>query len=292
MKQQLDDHSLEVNQDRAFLNIVHAALLGFMVGLIVAGFIHAESHPAPVSSYHQNLSLAPVPLPDGVPVGRLSLAPGHPYSDCADLLSCAAQNRKFAADGKENPGTSDFWKETGPGLIPRRNQSSRMEFKDCVGSTSLSTGINFVQLQNFSVDRRFIFNNLEILVDRVIRAKCGEIYSRLDQSYSDCGGFSLSPSQGRVNAIAPGQLIKIDGGASPPLPLGRGLASLRLPGPPLFMQGGAVVACLAHNQEVVGAIPTPATISDCRALYEPDAFQSAGRDRIAAPGQFSINEVA
>lgn len=49
-----------------------------------------------------------------------------------------------------------------------------------------------------------------------------------------------------------------------------------------FMQGGAVVARVAHNHEVVGANPAPATISDA-GIHEPDPAAAAQPHRRGVP---------
>lgn len=81
MKRELSDNSCDVQptteqQDREFIIRVYIAAICFVFGLVVAGLMHEDSHGSD-DSYHQHLSFAPVPLPDVVPVGRSSLAPGH-----------------------------------------------------------------------------------------------------------------------------------------------------------------------------------------------------------------------
>lgn len=119
-------------------------------------------------------------------------------------------------------------------------------------------------------------------------------------SYSNCGGFSSFLPQGRVfsRAVVPGHPYSVFRESS-----GQGLggwwsdlfgqfsrnyATAALARCAVvatrLKQSGAVVARMAHNHEVAGANPASATNYDCRALYEPDARQTAGRDRKTAPG--------
>ncbi len=114
MNQPLDDHSLEVQQNKAFIKSVYIALVSFTLGLVTAALMHEDGHAVANDSYHPQTNFAPVPKPDAVPTGCVSLAPGHLFQ----FSPPSSVGREAGVCGQEGKGASLSPTVTGANFAP------------------------------------------------------------------------------------------------------------------------------------------------------------------------------